>query len=75
MKREDIFNLFDLTGKIALVTGATGALGSTASKAFAALGAKVMLTGRTESRLKELVEEIAQTGGRASYIKGDPFGL
>ncbi len=73
MKREDILNLFDLTGKVALVTGATGALGSTASKAFAALGAKVMLTGRTESRLKELVEEITQTGGTASYIKGDPL--
>lgn len=73
MHREEILSMFDLTGKVALITGATGSLGSTASKAYAALGAKVMLTGRTEPRLRELVEEIRREGGEAAYVKGDPL--
>ncbi len=73
MRKEDILKMFDLEGKVALITGATGALGSTASLAYSALGAKVMLTGRTEPVLKELVERIRSQGGIASYVKGDPL--
>lgn len=73
MRREDILGMFDLTGKVALITGATGSLGSTASKAYAALGAKVMLTGRTESRLRELVDEIRREGGEVAFVRGDPL--
>lgn len=73
MRKEDVLGMFDLTGKVALITGATGALGSIASKAYASLGAKVMLNGRTEPRLRELVQEIRGEGGEAAYVKGDPL--
>src|SRR3990172_1119916 len=58
MKKEDILGLFDVTGKVALVTGATGAFGSVAAKALAAVGGMVMLTGRNLSKLEQYETEI-----------------
>ena len=64
MKKGDelLKDLFDITGKVALVTGATGGFGSTISMALAMVGAKVMATGRSEDKLKSLVEEIKNEG-------------
>jgi len=72
METKLIEGLFDITGKVALVTGATGGFGHTASKALAQAGAKVMLTGRNEKELKELLAEIEKDGGTAAYSVGDP---
>ena len=72
MKKEDILALFDVTGKVALVTGATGAFGSVAAKALAAVGGKVMLTGRNASKLEQYAKEIRKDGGGAEYSVGDP---
>lgn len=72
MKREEIMNLFEISGKVALVTGATGALGSTASKTFAACGAKVIMTARNSSLLKNIKEEIEEDGGEAIFVAADP---
>lgn len=55
----------DLTGKVAVVTGAAGALCSVFSKALAASGAKVALLGRTYTNLRKLAEEITAEGGIA----------
>ena len=55
----------DLTGKVAVVTGAAGALCSVFSKALAASGAKVALLGRTYTNLRKLAEEITAEGGTA----------
>lgn len=57
--------MFDLTGKIALITGASGGIGSAIAKAFCAQGAKVILSGTRESALQELVSEL---GGNAQYL-------
>jgi len=72
MKREEIKNLFDITGKVALITGATGGFGAVASNALAAAGAKVMLTGRNTEKLEEYTKEIIADGGTAAFSKGDP---
>jgi NAD(P)-dependent dehydrogenase (short-subunit alcohol dehydrogenase family) len=72
MNREDINSLFDVTGKVALITGATGGFGSTAARALAAAGAKVMATGRTASKLDEVVAEIRAAGGEAAASAGSP---
>jgi len=72
MKKQDVMNLFDVTGKIALITGATGGFGSIAGKALAAAGAKVMLTGRNVAKLEKYTEEIIAEGGIAAFSKGDP---
>lgn len=42
---------FDLSGKVALVTGASGKLGSAIAKALGLAGATVLLTARDETRL------------------------
>jgi NAD(P)-dependent dehydrogenase (short-subunit alcohol dehydrogenase family) len=72
METNLVKGLFDITGKVALVTGATGGFGHTASKALAQAGAKVMLTGRNEKELKDLLGEIEKDGGTAAYSVGDP---
>ncbi|MCX8022702.1 MAG: SDR family oxidoreductase [Syntrophorhabdaceae bacterium] len=72
MKKEDIMGLFDIDGKVAIVTGATGGFGAVASKALAACGVKVMLTGRTKEKLDEVAEEIRKDGGIAEVSPGNP---
>lgn len=72
METNLIKGLFDVAGKVAIVTGATGGLGHTASKALAQAGVKVMLTGRNEKELKTLLAEIEKDGGTAAYSVGNP---
>jgi NAD(P)-dependent dehydrogenase (short-subunit alcohol dehydrogenase family) len=72
METNLINGLFDITGKVALVTGASGGFGHTASRALGQAGAKVMLTGRNEKELKELLAQIEKDGGTAAYSVGDP---
>ena len=66
-------DLFDISGKVALITGATGGFGHTAALALAMAGVKVMATGRSEDKLKPLVEEIKKEGGVAAYAAGSPM--
>lgn len=65
-------NLFNIEGKVALVTGATGALGSAIAKGYALQGAKVVLTGRNQEKLNKLVEEFVSEGLPCAAIAGDP---
>ena len=64
--------LFDVTGKVAIVTGATGAFGEAAAKGLAKAGAKVMLTGRKAETLEPLAQEITDAGYDAIFEPGDP---
>lgn len=73
MNKKDIQDLFDVSGKIALITGATGGFGKAAAKGLAAAGAKVMATARTLSALEMLVKEIHEDGGQAAFSVGDPL--
>jgi len=72
MKAQDVYGLFDISGKVALITGASGGFGVAAAKALAGAGAKVMATGRTSSKLEPLVQEIRDGGGQAAFAAGDP---
>jgi len=67
------YSLFDVSGKVAVITGATGGFGHAASLGLAEAGVKIMATGRTEEKLKPLVEEIEKTGGIAAYSAGSPI--
>lgn len=60
--------LFDLTGEVALVTGASSGLGARFAKVLAANGAKVVVAARRLDRLKSLVDEI---GPNASAVEFD----
>ena len=65
--------LFDVTGKVAIVTGATGAFGAAAAKGLAKSGAKVMLTGRKAESLEPLTKMITDAGYDAIYEAGQPI--
>jgi len=59
-----------LVEKVAIVTGVGAGLGKAAAIALAREGAQVALVARTESRLDEVAEEIAQLGGKALVVPG-----
>lgn len=63
---------FRLDGQLALVTGGGSGLGLAISQAFVAAGAKVIITGRREARLKQAV---AQLGPAAGYVPHDVTDL
>lgn len=60
--------MFDLTGKIALVTGASSGIGIGIAEALHTQGAHVVLTGRREAELNAVA---AQLGERASVMPAD----
>ncbi|WP_406640039.1 SDR family NAD(P)-dependent oxidoreductase [Amycolatopsis sp. WGS_07] len=55
----------DLTGRVALVTGGTRGIGLATVRALVEAGATVVLTGRDESRAKEVAAEAGATAGLA----------
>jgi 3-oxoacyl-[acyl-carrier protein] reductase len=63
--------LFDLTGKVALVTGASSGLGRYLATVLAENGAAVALVARRLDRLDELQQTIEAAGGRALAIEAD----
>ena len=60
--------------KTALVTGATSNIGRAIATAFAAKGAHVVVSGRSERRGAEVVEEIRAAGGHADFIAAELDG-
>ncbi|NLJ94654.1 MAG: glucose 1-dehydrogenase [Clostridiaceae bacterium] len=60
-----------LDGKVAIVTGSTSGMGRDTAYLFADEGAKVVVLGRREERLKEVVENIEEKGGEALYVVAD----
>ncbi|MBD2041486.1 SDR family oxidoreductase [Microcoleus sp. FACHB-672] len=60
-----------LTDKVALITGAGSGIGKAAAKLLAKEGTKVAALGRTEDELKEVVEQIQQSGGEAMSVIAD----
>ena len=63
--------LFDLTGRVALVTGASSGLGQQFARALADNGASVALVARRTDRLDALKAEIEAKGGEAVTIAAD----
>ena len=61
----------DLSGRVALVTGASSGLGTQFAKTLAHAGAAVVLAGRRMERLKTLRAEIEAAGGDAHVVSLD----
>ncbi|WP_373497204.1 gluconate 5-dehydrogenase [Aquiflexum sp.] len=55
-------NIFDITGKVALVTGATHGLGMAMAKALAKAGATLVVNGHTPSKMETALQQYQQEG-------------
>jgi len=65
----------DLTGKIALVTGASKGIGAAVAKSYAKAGAHVVLIARNKGGLEKIDDEIRALGGSATLMPLDLLNL
>ena len=63
--------MFDLTGKVIVVTGAGGGLGKPIALALAGCGADVAVTSRDQAHLEPVVKEVEALGRKALAISAD----
>ncbi|MEE2718038.1 MAG: glucose 1-dehydrogenase [SAR324 cluster bacterium] len=63
--------LFDLSGKVALVTGGGAGIGRAMAEALAKAGASVVVTARREPLLAETAQQIAAQDGRCDFVAAD----
>jgi NAD(P)-dependent dehydrogenase (short-subunit alcohol dehydrogenase family) len=64
--------LFDLTGRVALITGGSKGLGKAMARGLAQAGADIFISSRNESELKAALGEILHgTGRKGSYCVAD----
>lgn len=64
-------SLFDLTGKVAVITGASSGIGSEAALAYAESGADTALLARRVEKLEEVKKKIEATGKRVITVECD----
>lgn len=64
-------NLFDLSGKVAFVTGASRGLGQHFARALAHAGADIAITSRTLASLQPFADELAALGRRVACVELD----
>ena len=62
---------FDLSGRVALVTGGYGTLGGAIADGLAAAGARIAVLGRRESRARERAEALRSSGAGAMGVAAD----
>lgn len=63
--------LFDITGKVAVITGGTGVLGGAMAVGLAQAGARVVVLGRKKENGDAVLEKIRSTGNDAAFVQAD----
>lgn len=66
-----VLDAFDLTGKVAVVTGGNTGLGEAFAKALSEVGAGVAIAARTRERSETVAQEISASGGQAIAVDLD----
>ena len=61
----------ELNGKTILITGASSGIGAAAALLFASEGAQLVLGARRQPELRNLVDQITESGGKAVCLSGD----
>ena len=69
--RENLADLFGLSGKVAAITGGGGVLCGTMARALGKLGVKVAVLDIIEEAAKKVADDIIKSGGQAIAIKTD----
>jgi gluconate 5-dehydrogenase len=64
-------NIFNLKGKVVVITGGNGTLGAAYARAFALHGAKVVVTARNTQTLQQTVASVKDVGGECIAIQSD----
>ena len=64
-------NLFDLSGRVAIVTGGNGGIGLGMAKGLAAAGAAVVVAARNRDKSENAVAELAALGAKSAFIPLD----
>ena len=65
MNSEKLRSLFDMTGRVVIVTGGTRGIGRALAEGYAAAGAKVVVTSRKAAACKETAKHLRDQGGEA----------
>ncbi len=63
--------MFELNGKVAIITGGAGVLGGAMAEGLANAGAKVGILSRTKSKVEKKVRQIKKNGGEAIALVAD----
>jgi len=63
--------MFNLSGKVAIITGGAGVLGSAMAKGLVQAGAKVAILSRTASKVEKAVADIKAIGGESLALIAD----
>lgn len=68
----DPMKMFDVAGKVALITGASGAFGMVAARVLAGAGCKIVLAAGSAGPLKEIAEECRGMGADVTEVNARP---
>ncbi|MFD6398920.1 SDR family NAD(P)-dependent oxidoreductase [Nocardia sp. NPDC060249] len=66
-----LLEMFDMTGKVVIVTGASSGLGVSFAQGFAEAGADLVLAARRVDKLTETAESVRAAGRRAVVVPAD----